>query len=98
MKGLVGDVGDRKVPGNVRLTPESGDNLLVQIGRQWDRDCIFVGLRPDCVQRLVRQSPCQDVPRVLLRTSLSGTTLQMPCSVSLRPSAPCRSRSPTAGP
>ena len=30
MKSLAGDVGDRNVPGNVRLAPESGDNLLVQ--------------------------------------------------------------------
>ena len=40
-----GDVADRKVPGNVRLTPESGGNQPVQIGKQWDRGCIFVGFR-----------------------------------------------------
>jgi hypothetical protein len=44
MKGFAGDVADRKVPGNVRLTSESGGNLPVQIGRQWDRGCIFVSL------------------------------------------------------
>ena len=67
MQRLAGDVGDGKAPENVRLTPESGENLPVQIGRQWDRGCIFVGLRADCAQRLVRRSLCQDVPHVLLQ-------------------------------
>jgi hypothetical protein len=36
MKRFAGDIGDCNIPGNVRPAPESGDNLLVQLGRQRD--------------------------------------------------------------
>jgi hypothetical protein len=36
MKRIAGDIGDCNIPGNVRLAPESGDNLPVQLERQGD--------------------------------------------------------------
>ena len=66
LKSPAGNVGDGKVPGNVRLTFEGRDDLVVQVRRQCDRNRSFRRLRPDCVQRLVRQIPCKHTPRVLL--------------------------------
>ena len=61
MKSLAGDVGDRKVPGNVRLAPESGDNLLVHTWTARGLKPRFRRLLLGCTQRLVRQSVCQDM-------------------------------------
>jgi hypothetical protein len=47
LKRLASNAGDGKVPGNVRLALYSGDNLLVQLGRQANGSRIFLRLRPD---------------------------------------------------
>jgi hypothetical protein len=47
---------DHKVPGDVRLTFESGNDLLAKLCWQCDQGRIFLRLWADCLQRLVRRS------------------------------------------
>ncbi len=75
VKRLACNIGDRKVPRNVRLALEGGDNLVAKIRWQSDRSGIVPRCRSECVQRLVRHCPHDVVSPIQLEHVVSEMSL-----------------------